>query len=193
MRPWPNIAIRSVAPPPKLLTDGKVNKLDFESFFNHFEPFYYGWILYLIAFILACFALLGWSVPLNRAAFWLVATTLVLHTAAMIGRIYISGRPPVTNLYSAALFIGWAGVGLGLVLELIYRLGIGTMIAALAGFMTLLIAHFLASSGDTFTVMQAVLDTQFWLATHVVCITLGYATTFIAGLLGVRVRRRKAC
>ena len=33
--------------------------------------------------------------------------------------------------------------------------------------------------------LQAVLDTQFWLATHVVCITLGYATTFVAGLLGV--------
>ena len=33
--------------------------------------------------------------------------------------------------------------------------------------------------------MQAVLDTQFWLATHVVCIALGYAVTFVAGLLGV--------
>ena len=33
-------------------------------------------------------------------------------------------------------------------------------------------------------VLVAVLDTQFWLATHVVCITLGYATTFLAGLFG---------
>ena len=33
--------------------------------------------------------------------------------------------------------------------------------------------------------MQAVLDTQFWLATHVTCVTLGYATTFVAGLLGL--------
>ena len=32
--------------------------------------------------------------------------------------------------------------------------------------------------------MQAVLDTNFWLATHVVCITLGYATTLLAGMLG---------
>jgi ABC-type transport system involved in cytochrome c biogenesis permease subunit len=31
--------------------------------------------------------------------------------------------------------------------------------------------------------MQAVLDTQFWLATHVVCITVGYGTTFVAGML----------
>ncbi len=33
--------------------------------------------------------------------------------------------------------------------------------------------------------MQAVLDTQFWLATHVVCITIGYSTTFLAGFLGI--------
>ena len=31
-------------------------------------------------------------------------------------------------------------------------------------------------------VLQAVLDTQFWLATHVTCINLGYATMFIAGI-----------
>ena len=45
--------------------------------------------------------------------------------------------------------------------------------------------HFLAADGDTFTVLQAVLDTQFWLATHVTCITLGYSATGMAGLLGV--------
>ena len=101
-------------------------------------------------------------------------------------RIYISGRPPVTNLYSAAIFVGWGGVLLGIILERVYRLGIGNIIAGVAGFSTLLIADRLASDGgDTFTVLQAVLDTQFWLATHVTCITFGYATTFVAGLLGV--------
>jgi ABC-type transport system involved in cytochrome c biogenesis permease subunit len=34
-------------------------------------------------------------------------------------------------------------------------------------------------------VMEAVLDTNFWLATHVSCIVTGYMTTFVAGLLGV--------
>jgi len=33
--------------------------------------------------------------------------------------------------------------------------------------------------------LQAVLDTNFWLATHVVIVTLGYAATFLAGLLGI--------
>jgi ABC-type transport system involved in cytochrome c biogenesis permease subunit len=39
-------------------------------------------------------------------------------------------------------------------------------------------------TGDTMHVLQAVLDTQFWLSTHVVTVTLGYGATFLAGLLG---------
>jgi ABC-type transport system involved in cytochrome c biogenesis permease subunit len=33
--------------------------------------------------------------------------------------------------------------------------------------------------------LRAVLDTNFWLATHVVVVTLGYASTFAAGLLAI--------
>ena len=33
--------------------------------------------------------------------------------------------------------------------------------------------------------MRAVLDSNFWLATHVVIITIGYSTTFLAGFLGI--------
>jgi ABC-type transport system involved in cytochrome c biogenesis permease subunit len=83
------------------------------------------------------------------------------------------------------VFVGFASVLLGLVLEGIYRGGFGNLIVGVTGFSTLWIAHFLAARGDTFVVLQAVLDTQFWLATHVVCITLGYATTYTAGMLGV--------
>ena len=163
--------------------------LTFEADFNHFAPFQNASSLYLIAFLLATLAWLGWSKPLNNAAFWLIVVTLAVHTVALIARIWISGRPPVTNLYSSAIFIGWGCVVLGLVLEVFYRIGMGNIIAAISGFATLLIAHKLTTSvptfrGDTIAVMQAVLDTQFWLATHVVCITLGYSATFLAGGLG---------
>jgi len=109
----------------------------------------------------------------------------VVHTVALGLRMHLSGRPPVTNLYSSAIFIGWGSALLGLVLERIYKLGVGNIIAAVSGFVTLQIAHILAADGDTMEVLQAVLDTQFWLATHVTCITLGYATTYVAGLLGI--------
>ena len=48
-----------------------------------------------------------------------------------------------------------------------------------------MIAHNLALGGDTMEMLRAVLDTNFWLATHVVVVTLGYASTFAAGLLAI--------
>ena len=51
--------------------------------------------------------------------------------------------------------------------------------------MTLIIAQHLAGRGDTLEMLQAVLDTNIWLATHVVAITIGYSAMFLAGLLAV--------
>jgi ABC-type transport system involved in cytochrome c biogenesis permease subunit len=113
----------------------------------------------------------------------MLAGTLVLHTFALGARIYLTGRPPVVNLYSSAVFIGWACVLAGLALERLHRLGIGNLVAAISGGLTLMVAYGL-DSGDTMHVLQAVLDTQFWLSTHVVTVTLGYGATFLAGLLG---------
>jgi ABC-type transport system involved in cytochrome c biogenesis permease subunit len=168
--------------PPKEF-DG--DRVSFETFFNNFAPFYYSAFSYLFAFVFAVAALLSWSKPLNRTAFLIILATFCVHTFALIARIYISGRPPVTNLYSSAVFIGWGCVVMGMIFESIYRLGIGNIIGAGLGAITLGISHLLAGDGDTFKVLQAVLDTQFWLATHVVCITLGYSTTFLAGALGL--------
>ena len=92
---------------------------------------------------------------------------------------------PSTNLYSSALFVGWGAVGLCLILERIFRNGIGSVAAGAIGFVTLLIAHHLSLSGDTLEMMRAVLDTNLWLATHVVIVTTGYAATFLAGFLAL--------
>jgi ABC-type transport system involved in cytochrome c biogenesis permease subunit len=163
-----------------------LGRLAFEAWFNHFDPFVLCIALYVVAFVLASLAWLGWTEGFNRAANWLLWLTFALHTFGLVCRIYISGRPPITNLYSSALFIGWAAVLFALVFEAIYRLGVGNLLAAVIGFPTMVIAYYLAfdGTGDTIGVMQAVLDTNFWLATHVVCITLGYSTTLLAGALG---------
>jgi ABC-type transport system involved in cytochrome c biogenesis permease subunit len=99
--------------------------------------------------------------------------------------MYIQDRPPVTNLYSSAVFVGWGAVLLGAFLERFNRNGIGAAMAALVGFATLIIAHHLAMTGDTLEMMRAVLDSNFWLATHVVIITLGYSAMFFAGALAI--------
>jgi ABC-type transport system involved in cytochrome c biogenesis permease subunit len=159
-------------------------KIEFEVFYNQFSPFYYAAVLYFVTFVLGAASWIGWSPPLRRASIWLLWFTFALHTFALVARIYISGRPPITNLYSTAIFIGWAGVLMALMFESIYRLGLGNIVASVIGFLTLLVAYNLSLDGDTFIVLQAVLDTQFWLATHVVTINLGYATTYLAGLWG---------
>ena len=163
----------------------QLRKADQEFFFSTLEPFYKAMVIYVLALVLALlswFTLADW---LRRSAFYLVMLAWVIHTFGLVFRMYLEGRPPVTNLYSSAIFIGWGAVILGMVLEKIYRDGIGCVVAGSAGFVTLIIAHNLALSGDTMEMMRAVLDTNFWLATHVVAVTLGYASTFVAGFLAI--------
>lgn len=160
----------------------------YEFLFNQLAPFYQAMGLYLLAFLLVCgswMAVGGWSLSFNRAAFYLLLLALAVHTFGLVSRMVLQGRPPVTNLYSSAIFIGWGTVILGLVLERIFRDGIGMACAATIGFITLIIAHHLAGTGDTLEMLQAVLDTNIWLATHVVVITIGYSAMFLAGMLAI--------
>jgi len=163
----------------------QVRKASQEYFFSTMEPFYKATVIYVLALVLALcfwFNLTDW---LRRSAFYLIILAWFIHTFGLVFRMYLEGRPPVTNLYSSAIFIGWGAVILGMALEKIYRDGIGSVVAASAGFITLIIAHTLALTGDTMEMMRAVLDTNFWLATHVVSVTLGYASTFVAGFLAI--------
>jgi len=163
----------------------QLKKASQEFFFSTMEPFYKATVIYVLALVLALFSWFNFADWLRRSAFYLVALAWVIHTFGLVFRMYLEGRPPVTNLYSSAIFIGWAAVVLGMVLEKFYRDGIGCVVAAFAGFVTQIIAHNLALTGDTMEMMRAVLDTNFWLATHVVTVTLGYASTFVAGFLAI--------
>jgi ABC-type transport system involved in cytochrome c biogenesis permease subunit len=154
--------------------------------FNIAEPFYKSLVLYVTAFMLV----LGfWIAPgadwLRRGAVACALVALAVHSGGLITRVILEGRPPVTNLYSSAVFIGWGACGLGLLLEKFWRNSMGVVVATAAGFITLFIAHHLSMSGDTMQMMEAVLDTNFWLGTHVPTVTLGYASTFVAGLLAI--------
>lgn len=162
-----------------------LTKASREVFFNRMAPFYKTMPLYLAAFLLACFYWFNFAEWARKTAWWLVLVAFVIHTAGLIFRMWLEGRPPVTNLYSSAIFIGWGSVGLGLILEKFWRNAIGLVVASALGFTTLIIAHNLALGGDTLEMLQAVLDTNFWLATHVVIVTLGYASTYVAGFLAI--------
>ncbi|MBI5774177.1 MAG: cytochrome c biogenesis protein CcsA [Verrucomicrobia bacterium] len=156
-----------------------------EEFFNRMLAFKRSMYVYVTAFLLVLLYWANLTEIWRRTAWRLVLLGFAVHTAGLVFRMVLEGRPPVTNLYSSAIFIGWGAVVLGLVLEKFYRDGIGLVVASCVGFLTLIVAHNLAQGGDTMEMMRAVLDTNFWLATHVVVITLGYASTFVAGFLAI--------
>jgi len=160
-----------------------------ERFFNEFAPFYHCLELYVVLALVGGLSWLvpTWTQPMQRAAYAAMAASFVFHTLGLFLRMYLQDRMFVfvTNLYSSAVFIGWGCVAVCLIVEWFYMNSIAIVVGSVTGFCTLIIAHMLSLDGDTMVMMQAVLDTNFWLATHVTCVTLGYTATFVAGFMGI--------
>lgn len=180
----------------KALVDSHITydarKSRYEVIFNQVQPFIIAAALFLVAFLFGCFGLLlaqltkpGWSRSMFGSMTASIVVAFVVMTIGIASRVYLQGRPPITNLYSSAVFIGWFSVIIGLIIDRQMKLGLGGIMASVIGFGTLVVAHNLGSSGDTMEMMQAVLDSNFWLATHVVVVTIGYSATFFGGFLAI--------
>jgi len=156
-----------------------------EASFGRLQPFYWLLIAYVLVVLMVLVSWVTGSEALRVWGYRLLLLSFILHTAALGYRMWLHGRPPVTNLYSTGIFVAWGAVGLGIMLERVWKNGIGAAATGITGFVSLIIAHNLGLSGeDNLESVRAVLDTNFWLATHVTIVTLGYSATFVAGLLG---------
>jgi ABC-type transport system involved in cytochrome c biogenesis permease subunit len=156
-----------------------------EFYFNQSQPFIVSLTLYVFVLLLV---FLGWQFSPGLflpPAYGILLLALAVHTIGLVLRVIITGYAPVTNLYSSAVFTGWVAVVLSVVFEHFQKRGVGSLAAAVVGFLTLLVAHHLADSGDTMEKMRAVLNSNFWLSTHVITIIMGYGATFLAGFLGI--------
>jgi ABC-type transport system involved in cytochrome c biogenesis permease subunit len=160
---------------------------------NDWNPFLWSGILYVLSFLVALAAVstrTGGQASgrigrlLHWAAFGLCAAALLPHTAGLVMRTIIMGRPPATNLFSTFLFVAWVSALLGLLLEMRQRLSLGTLMGALSGAALLLVANGVAGSGDTMGKVAAVLSSNAWLGAHVLTITMGYAGLVLAGMVG---------
>ena len=160
-------------------------KAESEAWFGRMQPFYWLLIAYAITVLMVFAAWLTSSESLRAWSYRLLVACFVLHTLSLGYRMWLHGRPPVTNLYSSGIFVAWGAVALGILLERVWKNGIGAAATGITGFVSLIVAHNLGLSGeDNLESVRAVLDSNFWLATHVTIVTLGYSATFVAGLLG---------
>ncbi len=162
-------------------------RIAFENFTNKLDAFYAGAFMFAFAFI---FFLLAIAFPnkakyFNGIAYTFFTFALLSSTFAMFARSYIQMRPPVTNLYSSIVFAGWASTILAFGYGLYKKKELYLLAGALVGFVCLIVALNLPYSGDTMGKMRAVLNSNFWLTSHVVTIMIGYCAVFLAGAIAI--------
>ncbi|PKN56966.1 MAG: hypothetical protein CVU56_13340 [Deltaproteobacteria bacterium HGW-Deltaproteobacteria-14] len=153
--------------------------------YNRADLFKWSIILYILSFILLGLSWLGYQQKrLRIGAGTALALGFVLHLAGVVMRTIIMERPPVTNLYESVVFVGLIGAFVGLWIEWRRRDGIGILAGVIAGASMHFMGFSYASEGDTMGMLVAVLDSNFWLATHVLTITIGYGAVVIAAVFG---------
>lgn len=161
-----------------------IAKIPLELFYNQTNLFRWAWILYFLAFFVFLFALI-WPTKFPRTlGFLLLACGFVPHALALGLRIAIMARPPVTNLYETFIFVGAISALLSLIIEKFNKNWLGIVVGSICGVTFLSIADKFSAEGDTMRMLVAVLDSNFWLATHVLSITIGYAGCSVAAVLG---------
>jgi ABC-type transport system involved in cytochrome c biogenesis permease subunit len=147
--------------------------------------------LFIVGFVLLA---ISWLAPGNLFGKIFLGLAILCAVLGVAYDIYgialrciIRQRPPITNLYDTVLFITAVAVLLGLALEYFTRIGVGAIVALVSGVlgMFLSIKYEAHEATDTMGQLVAVLDTNFWLWTHVTIINIGYAAGLVAAILGL--------
>lgn len=115
---------------------------------------------------------------LGAAVAWSAAVLLVADIAL---RVLITGRPPITSLPSS---IGFVATALVVAVLAMTRSRPASRAAGIAaGLGLLFVSAGFGSGQDPIGVVQAILDTNFWLSVHVLTIASGYSFVLFAALV----------
>jgi ABC-type transport system involved in cytochrome c biogenesis permease subunit len=158
--------------------------VELEYYYNNIEPFQLSLICYLICFLLVIFSNNKMSIPFEKFVTPTLLSGAIIHLLAIISRVFIMQRPPVATLYESIIFVGLIVVLCCLFLEHKKKNGIAALTGSSIGLFLLTVASKYSAEGDTMSVLVAVLNTNFWLSTHVICITIGYGFCLIAAFFG---------
>jgi len=165
---------------------GEYGNVELEVSFYRVGYFTWSLVLFIISFVLVA---LCWILPRSRWASLATSVPLVIGLGYLsIGitlRCIIRARPPVSTLYETFLFITAVAVLSALLIELMNRRRIALGLAAILGMVGMFLAnrYEIKEAVDTMPSLGAVLDTNFWLATHVTTIAIGYSAGLLAAAI----------
>ncbi|PZQ48277.1 MAG: hypothetical protein DI551_01960 [Micavibrio aeruginosavorus] len=157
-------------------------KLELEKFYNETAPLTVALISYLLSFLCFLMTSIHRQKPWYSLSYGLLFLGGIFHATTIGVRIFILDRPPVGTLYESILFVSAICVLASLLMERRRKDMNGLIVGCLSGLGLLFIAQSFAQD-DTMKMLVAVLNTNFWLATHVLCITMGYAWCLIVSIL----------
>ena len=155
-----------------------------ETWTNQANLFYKSIAFYILAFLLLVISWMTKPKLLRRIAFACLLGGLAFHFYGILLRIIIMQRPPVSTLYESIIFVSLIGVICASLLEYNRKDGMGIFMGTIVGAALHFVGLGYANDGDTLGMLVAVLNSNFWLATHVTTITIGYGTSLFAGVLG---------
>ncbi len=168
---------------------GEGQFINLEEHYLQAEYFYYALICFFLGFILLAITWSspdsGWAGKLRFGSWMMLSAATILSVTGIVIRCVIMQRPPITTLYETILFITTTAALFGLIAEWLTKNQLGLLIAALAGTVGMFLSiRFETMEGmDTMRQLEAVLITNFWLATHVPMVNLGYSASMVAALL----------
>ena len=177
-------ALRETLSEVQSLGGGDAARVAREVRYNGLKPFRASWLLYLGAFVALVSTLsLRWR-PLSAAGLALLLAGFGMQTYGFFLRAVIAERAPVANMYETIVFASWGAVLLALVFEA--RHGTRLFAACASGLSVgfLLLADSVPIFDSAIDPLAPVLRDNFWLSSHVLTITLGYAALFLALALG---------
>ncbi|TAG09950.1 MAG: hypothetical protein EAZ42_05270 [Verrucomicrobia bacterium] len=104
---------------------------------------------------------------------------------AIVKRCIIMQRPPVGNLYDTIIFIATTAILFAFIVEWLTRQRFALGIAPVIGAFLIVLArrYELGDAKDHMDPLVAVLDSNYWLTTHVITITLGYSAGLLSAFL----------
>lgn len=156
-------------------------RLTAEVIYNQFHPLGLAMALYLFVFLCASLHAIFGKTYLYRAAVSALIVAILANAIAIGLRMFILDRPPVGTLYESIIFVAMIAAMGGALFEKRDAQGRGLLAAALSGGILLFTASAFATD-DTMRVLVAVLNTNFWLATHVLTITIGYGWCILTAI-----------
>ncbi|MDD9898802.1 MAG: cytochrome c biogenesis protein CcsA [Candidatus Melainabacteria bacterium] len=167
----------------KLALADQAPPIQIEQIYTKLNPFGNAKFLYGLGFILLMLSFVFLPQIMRNLALGSTVVAIGLHLTGIVARMIILERAPVSNLFETFVFVSFIAALIGIAIYFWLDKNLGLLITSFVALVLLLISGKFASDGDTMQVLIAVLDSNFWLSTHVVCISIGYAGVFTAGII----------